>query len=91
MTEETAVNEPVRIEVDLSAIGEMPLETLELMERAADNKLKPSELLDLLDGFVVGGVRGRGLKIKDVQRIFAEVNTAMQEMANQGGASAAAS
>lgn len=89
--EQTAIEEPIRIEVDLSAIGEMPLETLELMERAAENKLKPSELLNLLDGFVVGGVRGRGLKIKDVQRIFAEVNRATQEMANQGGVSAAAS
>ncbi len=91
MTEETTLSAPITIEVDLSAIGEMPLETLEVMERAAENKLKPSELFDLLDGFVVGGVRGRGLKIKDVQRIFAEVNRSMQEQASQGGASAAAS
>ena len=83
--------EPIRVEVDLSAIGEMPLETLEVMERAADQKLKPSELFDLLDQFVVGGVRGRGLKIKDLQRVMAAVSQATTEMANQGGASAAGS
>lgn len=82
-----ADEETIRIEVDASAVGNMPLETLELFDRAQEGKLSGKDTLDLLDGFVVGGVRGRGFKIKDLRAIAKAVSEAVGAQAS-GGTSA---
>lgn len=69
----------VKIEINVDAVQDMPIESLELLERAQEGSLKAREMLDLLDGFVVGGVRGRGLKVRDMQRITAAINAAFQQ------------
>lgn len=69
----------VKIEIDADAIQGMPIESLELLEKAQTGSLGAKEMLDLLDGFVVGGVRGRGLKVRDLRRITEAINATFQE------------
>ena len=80
-------DEVIRIEIDRDAVQDMPIESLELLENAQTGQLKAKEMLDLLDGFVVGGVRGRGLKIRDLKRITAAITETFTEE-SQGETSA---
>lgn len=59
----------IQVKIDLNALNEMPIETLDQFDKAAQGKLTGGELLDLLDGFVVGGIRGRGYKVKHLSMI----------------------
>jgi hypothetical protein len=81
------MSEDIRIEVDVDALNDMPIESLDLIDKAQTGKLKGSEMLDLLDGFVVGGVRGRGFKVRDLKRIAEAVSAAFRTM-SEGEASA---
>lgn len=79
----------IKVQVDLDALNEMPIEVLDSFTRAAQGKLTGSELLDLLDGLVVGGVRGRGYKLKDLQLLSQAISDAVKAEA-QGETSAGA-
>lgn len=79
----------IKIEVDLDAINDLPLEALELFDRAGRGELSGTELLDLLDGIVVGGVRNRGFKLRDLRSIAQAVSDAVKAQA-EGGVSAGA-
>jgi len=72
-------DKPIKIEIDKDAVQDMPIENLETLEKAQTGDLGAKDMLDLLDGFVVGGVRGRGLKIRDLQTITAAINETFKE------------
>jgi hypothetical protein len=78
------------VQVNVDAIQDMPLESLEIFQRAQEGNLKAGEMLDLFDGLVVGGVRGKGYKIRDLQAIAEAISEAFKAQ-TQGEASAAAS
>jgi hypothetical protein len=63
----------IRIQVDKDKLGDWSLDDLEELEGSGSIKA----MMSLLDTVVVGGVRGRGFKVKDLKRIqdalFAEV------------------
>ncbi len=79
----------IRVEIDLDAINEMPIETLDKFDAASRGQLTGGELLDLLDGFVVGGIRGRGYKIKHLTLIAQAIAAAVKQGA-EGETSAGA-
>lgn len=83
-------DDEIRIEVNIDALQEMPLETLAVLERAKDGQLTAGEMIDLFDAFIVGGVQGR-FKVKHLKLIANAISTAFQEQTDPGGASAAAS
>ena len=66
------------VQVNPDAIQDMPLESLEMFQRAEEGNLKAGEMLDLFDGLVVGGVRGKGYKIRDRQAIAEAISTAFK-------------
>jgi len=85
-------NEPeggIKVQVDLNALDEMPIETLDKFDKAGNGTLSGGELLDLLDGLIVGGVRGHGYKMQHLQLIAQAVSKAVRER-TEGGASAGA-
>lgn len=70
------MTDDIRIDVNVDALQDMPIETLELLDKAQAGQLRGAEMLDLLDGFIVGGVRGRGFKVRDLQRIAQALSAA---------------
>ena len=77
----------ITVEINRDAIQDMPIEALELFEKAASGQLSAREMLDLLDGIVVGGCRGRGFKMRDLSAITAAISAAFRAETT-GGAGA---
>ena len=71
----------VGIEIDLDQLF---IDDLELLDGLAAERIAGTDLLDLLDRVVVGGVRGRGLRFTQMKEIGAALMAAMNDATNPG-------
>ena len=76
----------IKVQVDKDKLGDWSLDDLEALEKSGSI----TAMMGLLDTVVVGGVRGRGFKVKDLKRIqdalFAEVSKLSNPVDSSGKA-----
>jgi hypothetical protein len=69
----------IKIEIDMDKVKQLPLETIEELDKARRGELSVTKLFDLYDEIIVGGARGRGLTLGD----WKEVNVMVQKAITQ--------
>lgn len=79
----TTQPQKLTVVIDRDKIAEFSLDDLESIEKAQRGEgASITSILNFLDTVVVGGVRGRGFKIKDTQIILDAVMAEVNRMAN---------